>query len=84
MAAPAAGLIGALVFVITWNEFLLVTALTGDPSAARSLIAGLMYFSSGAGEMDVAAALALGLVPSLLIFLFLRKQFIRAAGMIRG
>jgi raffinose/stachyose/melibiose transport system permease protein len=84
MAAPAAGLIGALTFLAVWNEFLLVAALTGDPSPALSLSAGLMRFISGAGEGDAAAALVLGLAPSLVIFLFLRKQFIRAAGMIRG
>jgi raffinose/stachyose/melibiose transport system permease protein len=76
MAAPAAALIGALVFTITWNEFLVVSVLTGIPGAA-SLAPGL----AALGEAG-APALVMGLLPSALIFLFFRKQFIRAAGLI--
>jgi raffinose/stachyose/melibiose transport system permease protein len=89
MAAPAAALIGALVFTITWNEFLLISVLTASPagaslSGAASLNTGLAAFAAGAGKSELAPALVISLIPSLVIFLFLKKQFIRAVGMIRG
>jgi raffinose/stachyose/melibiose transport system permease protein len=81
MALPGGALIAALVFTLTWNEYLLISVLVSPGSPAASLTLGLA--APGAGEAG-AAALVIGLAPGLVIFLFLRKYFFRAAGMIRG
>jgi raffinose/stachyose/melibiose transport system permease protein len=82
MSYPAAGLIGALVFVIIWNEYLVISVLANSSGAAASLNLALPALAAGSG--GAASVLVPGLAPSIVIFLLLRKQFVRVAGMIRG
>ena len=75
--------ISIFVLISTWQEFLLALSLTVSEES-RTLPVGLMYFF-GQYRTDyggVMAASVLATIPTIIIFLFLQKYFIR--GMISG
>ncbi len=83
-ARPALMTLGTLVFVYTWNEFLLALVLIQDTSMQTAPL-GLSYFAGAARAGDptkVAAASVLVAGPILVVYVFLQRHFIR--GMLAG
>ena len=83
-ARPAITTLCALVFVYTWNEFLLALVLIQDPSRYTAPL-GLSFFAGTARAGDptaVAAAAILVTLPIILVYIFLQRHFIR--GMLAG
>ena len=83
-ARPALMTLGTLVFVYTWNEFLLALVLIQDPNKETAPL-GLSYFAGAnrAGDpTKVAAASVLVAAPILVVYVFLQRHFIR--GMLAG
>jgi raffinose/stachyose/melibiose transport system permease protein len=83
-ARPAITTLCALVFVYTWNEFLLALVLIQDPSRYTAPL-GLSFFAGTARAGDptaVAAAAMLVTLPIILVYVFLQRHFIR--GMLAG
>jgi raffinose/stachyose/melibiose transport system permease protein len=83
-ARPAITTLCALVFVYTWNEFLLALVLIQDPSRYTAPL-GLSVFAGTARAGDptaVAAAAMLVTLPIILVYVFLQRHFIR--GMLAG
>ena len=83
-ARPAITTLCALVFVYTWNEFLLALVLIQDPSHYTAPL-GLSFFAGTARAGDptaVAAAAILVTLPIILVYIFLQRHFIR--GMLSG
>ncbi len=78
-ARPALLTLCLLVFMYTWNEFLLaLVMLQGSNNTTAPL--GLSYFadvSRGGDPTKVAAASVLVAAPVVLIYLFLQRHFIR-------
>jgi raffinose/stachyose/melibiose transport system permease protein len=79
----------ALVFMWTWNEFLLALVLIQSPSKQTAPL-GLSFFASAAhGQVDrtkVAAASILVAGPILLVYVLLQRHFLRGitAGAVKG
>ena len=83
-ARPAITTMCALVFVYTWNEFLLALVLIQDP-ARQTAPLGLSFFAGTARAGDptaVAAAAVLVALPIIIVYVFLQRHFIR--GMLAG
>ena len=83
-ARPALMTLGTLVFVYTWNEFLLALVLIQDTNMQTAPL-GLSYFAGAARAGDptkVAAAAVLVAGPVLIVYVFLQRHFIR--GMLAG
>jgi raffinose/stachyose/melibiose transport system permease protein len=83
-ARPALMTLGTLVFVYTWNEFLLALVLIQDTSMQTAPL-GLSYFAGAVRAGDptkVAAAAVLVAAPVLVVYVFLQRHFIR--GMLAG
>jgi raffinose/stachyose/melibiose transport system permease protein len=83
-ARPAITTMCALVFVYTWNEFLLALVLIQDP-ARQTAPLGLSFFGGTARAGDptaVAAAAVLVALPIIIVYVFLQRHFIR--GMLAG
>jgi raffinose/stachyose/melibiose transport system permease protein len=83
-ARPAIMTLCALVFVYTWNEFLLALVLIQDPNRYTAPL-GLSFFAGTARAGDptaVAAAAMLVTLPIILVYIFLQRHFIR--GMLAG
>ena len=83
-ARPALMTLSTLVFVYTWNEFLLALVLIQD-SDKQTAPLGLSYFAGTARAGDptkVAAAAVLVALPIVVVYIFLQRHFIR--GMLAG
>jgi raffinose/stachyose/melibiose transport system permease protein len=83
-ARPAITTMCALVFVYTWNEFLLALVLIQDPARYTAPL-GLNFFAGTARAGDptaVAAAAVLVALPIIIVYVFLQRHFIR--GMLAG
>jgi raffinose/stachyose/melibiose transport system permease protein len=84
-ARPAILTMCVLIFMWTWNEFLLALVLIQDQSKQTAPL-GLSFFASAAhGATDrtkVAAASILVAAPVLLVYVFLQRHFLR--GMTAG
>jgi raffinose/stachyose/melibiose transport system permease protein len=83
-AMPAVMTMSVLVFVYTWNEFLLALVLIQDPSRQTAPL-GLSFFAGTARAGDptaVAAAAVLVALPIIIVYVFLQRHFIR--GMLAG
>jgi raffinose/stachyose/melibiose transport system permease protein len=83
-AKPALTTLGVLVFMWTWNEFLLALVMI-QSEGLRTAPLGLAVFS-GANRQTaptvVAAAAVLVALPIVIVYLFLQRSFIR--GMFAG
>jgi raffinose/stachyose/melibiose transport system permease protein len=83
LTRPAAAAVATLVFLSAWNSFLLPLLLLNDESL-RTLPLGLSYLQ-GRYVTDVAllaAATVLTLVPTVLVYVVLQRQFMR--GIVEG
>jgi raffinose/stachyose/melibiose transport system permease protein len=84
-ARPAVMTMSVLVFVYTWNEFLLALVLVSGSQSHQTAPLGLSFFAGAARAGDptkVAAAAVLVAAPILLVYLFLQRHFVR--GMLAG
>lgn len=87
LAVPALASLGVLMFLSTWNQFLLAIVLIDDPS--KRTMAGALQGFVGAHSTDVvllnAGALMI-MAPTILVFLIFQKYFVRAmlAGAVKG
>jgi raffinose/stachyose/melibiose transport system permease protein len=79
-ARPALLTLCLLVFMYTWNEFLLaLVMLQGNPDVSTAPL-GLSYFAGATRAGDptkVAAAAVLVATPVVLVYIFLQRHFIR-------
>jgi raffinose/stachyose/melibiose transport system permease protein len=83
-ARPAITTMCALVFVYTWNEFLLALVLIQSPSKQTAPL-GLSFFAGATRAGDptkVAAAAVLVAAPIIVVYIALQRHFIR--GMLAG
>lgn len=84
-ATPAVMTMSVLVFVYTWNEFLLALVLVSSSESHQTAPLGLSFFAGATRAGDptkVAAAAVLVATPILLVYLFLQRHFVR--GMLAG
>jgi raffinose/stachyose/melibiose transport system permease protein len=76
-----------LVFMWTWNEFLLALVMISD-DAHRTAPLGLSVFKSryGIDVPSVSAAATLVALPVLVVYVFLQRHFIRGvlSGAVKG
>lgn len=87
LARPAISSLGLLMFLSTWNTFLLALVLINDPNK-RTMAGALQAFQSKYSTDVVllnAGALLL-MAPTILVFLLLQKQFTKALlqGAVKG
>jgi raffinose/stachyose/melibiose transport system permease protein len=83
-ARPALMTMCALVFMYTWNEFLLALVMNPDRTITTAPL-GLSFFagqSRGGDPTAVAAAAVLTALPVIVVYVFLQRHFIR--GMLAG
>jgi raffinose/stachyose/melibiose transport system permease protein len=78
LARPAFVAVGVLTFLTVWNDYLYPLVLINS-DALRTIPLGLAYLNSTYVEnvVLVAAATALGALPSIVIYVILQRQFIR-------
>jgi ABC-type glycerol-3-phosphate transport system permease component len=78
LARPALVAVGVLTFLTVWNDYLYPLVLINS-DALRTIPLGLAYLNSTYVEnvVLVAAATALGALPSIVIYVILQRQFIR-------
>jgi raffinose/stachyose/melibiose transport system permease protein len=84
-AMPAVLTMSLLVFVYTWNEFLLALVLVSGSESHQTAPLGLSFFAGAnrAGDpTKVAAAAVLVALPIVVVYLFLQRHFVR--GMLAG
>jgi raffinose/stachyose/melibiose transport system permease protein len=87
LAVPALASLAVLMFLSTWNQFLLAIVLIDDPD--KRTMAGALQAFVGAHSTDVvllnAGALMI-MAPTILVFLIFQKYFSRAmlAGAVKG
>ena len=87
LAVPALASLGVLMFLSTWNQFLLAIVLIDDPN--KRTMAGALQGFVGAHSTDVVllnAGALLIMAPTILVFLLFQKYFIQAmlAGAVKG
>jgi raffinose/stachyose/melibiose transport system permease protein len=85
LARPAVMTMSVLVFVYTWNEFLLALVLVSGSESHQTAPLGLSFFAGAARAGDptkVAAAAVLVAAPIVIVYLFLQRHFVR--GMLAG
>ena len=87
LAIPALASLGVLMFLSTWNQFLLAIVLIDDPD--KRTMAGALQGFVGAHSTDVVllnAGALLIMAPTILVFLLFQKYFIQAmlAGAVKG
>ena len=78
---PAIATVGILVFIMTWNEFLFGMILSVEKSLPITV--GITMFA-GAWSIDwgaIAAAISIGIIPSIIFILFARKFLIKGLTM---
>ncbi len=87
LAIPAAASLAILMFLSTWNQFLLAIVLMDDPN--KRTMAGALQAFVGAHSTDVvllnAGALMI-MMPTLLVFIVFQQYFSKAmlAGAVKG
>ena len=87
LAVPALASLGVLMFLSTWNQFLLAIVLIDDPD--KRTMAGALQGFVGAHSTDVvllnAGALMI-MAPTILVFVVFQRFFVRAmlAGAVKG
>ncbi|MQS07101.1 carbohydrate ABC transporter permease [Streptomyces alkaliphilus] len=83
LAMPAVSALGILLFLWTWNQFLLPVVLIDDP--LKRTAAGALTFFQGQYSLSIpllnAGALII-ITPAIIVFLIFQRQFIRA--LLRG
>ena len=79
--------LGVLMFLSTWNQFLLAIVLIDDPN--KRTMAGALQGFVGAYSTDVVllnAGALLIMAPTIVVFIIFQKYFVRAmlAGAVKG
>lgn len=87
LAVPALASLGVLMFLSTWNQFLLAIVLVDDPT--RRTMAGALGAFQGQWGTDIpllCAGALLILAPTLLVFFAFQRQFVAALlqGAVKG
>ena len=84
LARPAITTLMVLLFLFTWNEFLLALVMVNASDAARTAPLGLSNFSGrhGTDIPSLAAGSVIVALPVVIVYLFLQRHFIR--GMLSG
>jgi raffinose/stachyose/melibiose transport system permease protein len=87
LARPAIASLAILLFLWTWNQFLLAIVLVDDPTK-RTMAGALGAFQGqwGTDQVLLCAGSLLILTPTLIVFLLFQRQFIRALlqGSVKG
>src|SRR5690606_20269169 len=87
LALPALGTLSLLLFMWTWNEFLLALVLVQDESV-RTVPVGLSFFQGqySAQVPLMAAAASIVSLPVLVLYVILHRRFITGmlAGSVKG
>jgi raffinose/stachyose/melibiose transport system permease protein len=87
LARPAIASLAILLFLWTWNQFLLAIVLVDDPTK-RTMAGALGAFQGqwGTDQVLLCAGALLILTPTLIVFLLFQRQFIRALlqGSVKG
>jgi len=87
LATPALSALAILLFLWTWNQFLLPVVLIADP--LNRTVAGALTFFQGQYSLSIpllnAGALII-ITPAIVVFLIFQRQFIKALlqGAIKG
>ena len=79
IAGPALTTLGTVLFLFTWNEFLLALILVPDNAAVQTVPLALSFFSGAARSSDpavTAAAAVLVALPVLLAYTVLQRRLI--------
>ncbi len=87
LAVPAIVSLGILMFLSTWNQFLLAIVLINDPN--KRTMAGALQAFVGAHSTDVVllnAGALLIMAPTILVFIIFQKYFLQAmlSGAVKG
>lgn len=87
LAKPALASLGILMFLWTWNQFLLAITLIDDPS--KRTAAGALGAFQGQYGTDIvllSAGSLLIMLPTIVIFVIFQRQFVRALmqGAVKG
>jgi ABC-type molybdate transport system permease subunit len=85
LALPAIASLALLQFLATWNQFLLAIVLVDDPT--KRTMAGALAAFQGEHRTDIVLLCARSLlimVPSLAVFLLLKRQFVKALLRVRS
>jgi raffinose/stachyose/melibiose transport system permease protein len=87
LAVPALASLAVLMFLSTWNQFLLAIVLIDDPT--KRTMAGALQGFVGAHSTDVVllnAGALLIMAPTIVVFIIFQKYFVRAmlAGAVKG
>lgn len=87
LAVPAIASLAVLMFLSTWNQFLLAIVLIDDPT--KRTMAGALQSFVGAHSTDVVllnAGALLIMAPTILVFVLFQRYFVRAllAGAVKG
>ncbi|MBD3779401.1 MULTISPECIES: carbohydrate ABC transporter permease [unclassified Cellulomonas] len=87
LSAPALSSLGILLFLWTWNQFLLAVVLVDDPT--KRTMAGALGAFQGQWGTDIpllCAGSLLILTPTLIVFLAFQRQFVSALmqGAVKG
>jgi hypothetical protein len=87
LARPAIASLTILLFLWTWNQFLLAIVLVDDP-AERTMAGALGAFQGqwGTDQVLLCAGSLLILTPTLIVFLIFQRQFVKALlqGSVKG
>jgi len=87
LATPALSALGILLFLWTWNQFLLPVVLVSDP--LKRTVAGALTYFQGQYSMSLpllnAGALII-ILPTILVFVIFQRHFIKALlqGAVKG
>ncbi|WP_030992993.1 carbohydrate ABC transporter permease [Streptomyces sp. NRRL WC-3744] len=79
VAGPAITTLSTVLFLFTWNEFLLALILVPDNASVQTVPLALSFFSGAARSSDpavTAAAAVLVALPVLLAYVFLQRRLI--------
>jgi raffinose/stachyose/melibiose transport system permease protein len=79
LAAPALASLALLMFLSTWNQFLLAIVLVADPD--KRTMAGALQSFVGKYSTDLVllnAGSILIMAPTIIVFLFLQRHFVKA------
>jgi raffinose/stachyose/melibiose transport system permease protein len=79
LAAPALASLALLMFLSTWNQFLLAIVLIADPD--KRTMAGALQSFVGKYSTDLVllnAGSILIMAPTIIVFLFLQRHFVKA------
>lgn len=85
VAAPAIGTLATLLFLYTWNEFLLGLVLLSDNPDARTTPVALSFFAGNRRESDpgvTAAAAVLVALPVVVAYIIAQRRFVQ--GLLAG